>query len=107
MWPHVTTCLTGYVNLWVEATHGKLLPMFGVHWSGASGDVKYLICHQFHRTTWFKDHVTFLACHHPVKFGSHRYYGSRDICLVCHVFWQFNVTLCEGSCDFLDKTPLR
>ena len=35
---HVTACLKGYVNLWVEAPHGSHhLSVFGV-WSGVSED---------------------------------------------------------------------
>ena len=39
---HLTTYLKSYVNLWVgtfEISHQ--LAIFGGHWSGARGDIKY------------------------------------------------------------------
>ena len=43
-WPHLTTCLTGYVNLWVEPLHASQhLSIFGGHWSSTSKDIKHLI----------------------------------------------------------------
>ena len=39
----MATWLENYMNLWVEAPHH--LTMFGIHWSSASGDKTYLMCH--------------------------------------------------------------
>ena len=53
-WPHVTTCLKGYVNSWVEAPNGKSPPCHvWWPWSNASGDLRHLVCHvtiQHHAT---------------------------------------------------------
>ena len=46
---HVISCATYLkcrVTLWMEGLYSKLpLVMFGIHWSNASGDITYLICH--------------------------------------------------------------
>ena len=52
---HLTACLKGYVNSWVEALHSKSpFGMFGGNWRSASGDerIKYLACHMT-----LQDHV--------------------------------------------------
>ena len=45
-WPHVTTCSkVMWIYGWKPLTVSHQLVMFGDHWSGATGDRKYLICH--------------------------------------------------------------
>ena len=40
----MNTCLKGYVNLWVKASHRELPPCHvWWPWCSASGDIKYLI----------------------------------------------------------------
>ena len=42
----ILICLKSYVTLRVEVPNSKLpLAMVGVHWSSASGDIRFLICH--------------------------------------------------------------
>ena len=38
------------------------------------GNIKYLTYSLDFIASWL-----FMACHHPVKLGGHRYFGSRDI----------------------------
>ena len=70
--------------------------MFGNHWSGASGDIAYLICHVTSKDHVIKDHVMLWdgsphVSWHPTKFGGHNNCSRGDILiLVCHV------KLCDG-----------
>ena len=61
--------------------------MFGVHWSGATGDKKYLICHVISQDQVIEGSPKLLVvCHHSVKFVSHRHYGHDHVTLEPYVF---------------------
>ena len=54
---HVFTCSKDYLTLCLELHHSKL-PLCHAHWSSATGNITYLICHislqdhQITRITW-------------------------------------------------------
>ena len=45
-----------------------------------------------------------MVCHHPTKFGDHRYCPIRDMFLVCQVVSQYHMI--KASCDYLWE-PLK
>ena len=72
------------------------LPIFGGHWSNASGDRQYLIYNvtsQIHVIEGSSSFLSgsssfFMVCHEFAKFGDHRYCGNRDIMfLVSHLVY--------------------
>ena len=46
-----------------------------------------------------------MVCHHPAKFGGHRYCGSRDMFLVCHKISQDHTI--KGLCDYINRNASR
>ena len=81
---------------------GHNLVMCGSHWSSASGDIMYLICH----VTSQKHAELFMVCHHLTKFDSHRFCIIRDIVyLVCHVTKQDHMIKRSGY--YKDRSPSR
>ena len=88
MWPHVNTCLNGYVNLWMKSfTVSHNLVMSDCHWSSAYGDVKYLMsCDLAKSCDWiiikFNEWDFFMVFHHYAKVD-HNYCGSRDTMFSC------------------------
>ena len=48
---------------------------------------------------WFYGQQTIKVSYHPAKFGGHRYYGSGDMILICHIFSQYHVI--KGWCDLV------
>ena len=79
----MTTCFKGFLTLWVEVPHGKSTRFYvWCHWSGASRDKMYLICH----VTSHKPHngrivqlfewVILIVFYYLTKFGGHSHCGS-------------------------------
>ena len=46
------------------------------------------------------------VCHHPDKFGDHRYFDNGDIMfMICH--WTSRDQIFKGLCEFMGRSPLR
>ena len=84
---HMITCSKDYLTLCLELHHSKF-PLCYVHWSSATGNITYLICHislqdhEITRITWISRFMWYfgwkllIICHHPTNFDSRWYYGS-------------------------------
>ena len=114
---HVTWCddvfqgfsnFMGRSSLWVEVPHGKSTRFYvWCHWSGASRDKMYLICH----VTSHKPHngrivrlyewEILIVFYYLAKFGGHRHCGSGYVMLLIYLgssnntWWYGHVTLRE------------
>ena len=103
------TCLKGYVNLWVKLiTVSQHLAMFGGHWSSASRDIKYLICHMNLQNHVIEGSSNFMS-------GSSSWYISIlpsvvalrivvvEMFLVCHMIKQDHII--KGPDDYKNRNP--
>ena len=91
-----------------------IFPMSGGHWSSASGDVKFLMCHMISQ-----DHVIEGSCvvtggREPLmvsgnlaKFDGHKYCDSTDMIFlkICCVILKDHVT--KKPRDFTGRSPLK
>ena len=66
------------------------LAIFGVHWSSASEDITYLICHiTLQRSCNNRHNSPLKVSHHAVDFGGCKYCGSWNVFVTwsCKTMW--------------------
>ena len=117
---HVTWCddvfqgfsnFMGRSSLWVEVPHGKSTRFYvWCHWSGASRDKMYLICH----VTSHKPHngrivrlyewEILIVFYYLAKFGGHRHCGSGYVMLLIYL-WSSNNTWWYGHVTLREESP--
>ena len=88
-WEHMFKGLCEFVSGSLAKTQHP--PIFGIHWSSVSRDIKNLIYHITSQNLVIEGSCNFLSCrsswyNHLAKFSGHRHCGNKDIMfLVRHV----------------------